>query len=119
MAPAPEVNTRTEIRDGMRITWHQPILMSDGIVLRADVYRPIEDGRYPVILSHGIYAKGLSSRKLPHAVADDDRRPPRDSGRLDQQVPGLGGHRPRALGAPRLRRRARGLPGLGLVAGLH
>jgi predicted acyl esterase len=33
--------------------------MDDGNVLRADVFRPIEDGRYPVILSHGPYAKGL------------------------------------------------------------
>src|SRR5437016_6317992 len=50
----------SEIRDGMRIEWHVPITMDDGIVLRADVYRPIPDGRYPVILSHGVYAKGLS-----------------------------------------------------------
>ena len=54
------MDSRTEIRDGMRITWHQPIEMDDGIVLRADVYRPIADGRYPVILSHGVYAKGLA-----------------------------------------------------------
>jgi len=54
------VKTRTEIRDGMKITWHAAIPMDDGVVLRADVYRPIEDGRYPVILSHGIYAKGLA-----------------------------------------------------------
>src|SRR5262245_42322054 len=60
MSDAPDAKTRHEIRDGMRITWHQPIAMDDGVVLRADVYRPIEDGRYPVILSHGIYAKGLS-----------------------------------------------------------
>ncbi len=53
-------HARTEVRGGMRITWHQPIAMDDGIVLRADVYRPIDEGRYPVILSHGIYAKGLS-----------------------------------------------------------
>jgi uncharacterized protein len=44
MSRAPEVNARTEIRDGMRVTWHQPIAMNDGLVLRADVYRPIEDG---------------------------------------------------------------------------
>ncbi|MBK5265954.1 MAG: CocE/NonD family hydrolase [Acidimicrobiia bacterium] len=44
----------------MRITWHQPILMDDGTVLRADVFRPIEDGRYPVILTYGIYAKGVA-----------------------------------------------------------
>jgi len=34
--------------------------MEDGIVLRADVYRPIGDGRHPVILSYGPYAKGLA-----------------------------------------------------------
>jgi uncharacterized protein len=60
MSQAPEVEARTEVRDGMRITWHQPIPMDDGIVLRADVYRPIQDGRYPVILTYGIYAKGLA-----------------------------------------------------------
>jgi len=60
MNQIPEVRTRTEVRDGMRITWHQPIVMDDGLVLRADVYRPVEDGRYPVILSYGVYAKGLA-----------------------------------------------------------
>ncbi|OLC17934.1 MAG: peptidase S15 [Candidatus Rokubacteria bacterium 13_1_40CM_69_27] len=44
----------------MRITWHQPIPMDDGLVLRADIFRPIEDGHYPVILTYGVYAKGLS-----------------------------------------------------------
>ncbi|MGZ8154816.1 MAG: CocE/NonD family hydrolase [Burkholderiales bacterium] len=50
----------SEVRDGMRIEWDVPITMDDGLVLRADVYRPVEDGRYPVILSYGPYAKGLS-----------------------------------------------------------
>jgi uncharacterized protein len=67
MSHEAEVKTRTEIRDGMRITWHQPIPVDDGLVLRADVYRPIEDGRYPVILSYGIYAKGLAFQEgYPH-----------------------------------------------------
>lgn len=43
----------------MKINWDVPITMDDGIVLRADVYRPIKDGRYPVILTYGPYAKGL------------------------------------------------------------
>ena len=60
MEPITEVKARTEVRDAMRITWHQPISMDDGIVLRADVFRPIADGRYPVILTYGLYAKGLS-----------------------------------------------------------
>jgi predicted acyl esterase len=51
---------RTEIRDGMRITWHQRITMADGLMLRADVYRPVADVHSPVILTYGIYAKGLS-----------------------------------------------------------
>jgi predicted acyl esterase len=51
---------KSEVRDGMRIDWDVPISMDDGLVLRADVFRPIEDGRYPVILTYGPYAKGLA-----------------------------------------------------------
>jgi putative CocE/NonD family hydrolase len=63
----PEIPARTEVRDGMRITWQQPIPMDDGIVLRADVFAPVEAGNYPVILSYGIYAKGLAYQEgYPH-----------------------------------------------------
>ena len=35
--------------------------MDDGVVLRAlPVFRPMDKGRYPVILSYGPYAKGLA-----------------------------------------------------------
>ncbi len=44
----------------MRIEWDVPISMDDGVVLRADVFRPLDDGRYPAIVSYGPYAKGLS-----------------------------------------------------------
>jgi uncharacterized protein len=47
------------VADGMRIDWDVPIEIDDGIVLRADVFRPVEEGRYPVIMTHGPYAKGL------------------------------------------------------------
>lgn len=50
----------SELRDGMRVEWNVPILMDDGLTLRADVFRPVEDGKYPVLLTHGPYAKGLS-----------------------------------------------------------
>jgi predicted acyl esterase len=50
----------------MRITWHQPIEMDDGLVLRADVFRPIEEGKYPVILTYGIYAKGVAYQEGYH-----------------------------------------------------
>ena len=51
--------TRTEIRDGMRVSWDVPIRMDDGVVLRADVYRPMDDGRHPVLITYGPYGKGL------------------------------------------------------------
>ncbi len=63
MAQAGERKThqpRGETRDGMRIDWDTPITMDDGLVLRADVFRPIAAGRYPVLLSYGPYAKGLA-----------------------------------------------------------
>jgi predicted acyl esterase len=50
----------SDIRDGMRIDWDVPIPMDDGVVLRADLFRPVAEGRYPVVLSYGPYAKGLA-----------------------------------------------------------
>jgi predicted acyl esterase len=56
-----EVN---EVRDGMRIDWDVPIEMDDGVVLRADVYRPMQEGKYPVIMSYGPYGKWLHFEDL-------------------------------------------------------
>ncbi len=65
----------------MKIDWEVPIPMDDGLVLRADVFRPAADGRYPAILSYGPYGKGLAfqegyktaweimARDYPDAVA--------------------------------------------------
>ncbi len=50
----------TEVRAGMTIDWDVPIQMDDGLTLRADVFRPIAPGQYPVLLSYGPYAKGLA-----------------------------------------------------------
>src|SRR5438477_5735443 len=44
----------------MKIEWDSPIAMDDGLVLRADVFRPDDERRHPVILGYGPYAKGLS-----------------------------------------------------------
>ncbi|MBI2756774.1 MAG: CocE/NonD family hydrolase [Chloroflexi bacterium] len=44
----------------MQVDWDVPIETADGIVLRADVFRPPIAGRFPVLLSYGPYAKGLS-----------------------------------------------------------
>ena len=47
-------------RDGMFIDWDVPITMDDGLVVIADVYRPLHAGQFPVIASYGPYAKGLT-----------------------------------------------------------
>jgi hypothetical protein len=44
----------------MRIDWDIPIKMDDGVVLCADAFRPVGDGKFPVILTYGPYAKGLA-----------------------------------------------------------
>ena len=49
----------SEIRQGMHIDWDVPVDMDDGTTLRCDVFRPSDDGRWPVILSYGPYGKGL------------------------------------------------------------
>jgi predicted acyl esterase len=33
--------------------------MSDGAVLRVNVFRPAQEGRYPVVMSHGVYGKDV------------------------------------------------------------
>ena len=77
---------RSEVRDGMRIDWDVPIKMDDGIVLRADVFRPIEPGKYPALVSYGPYGKGLAfqegyktawdimARDYPDAVANSTNK---------------------------------------------
>ena len=52
--------TKEETRDHMRITWDQAITMDDGLVLRADIFAPVAEGKYPVLLSYGPYGKGVS-----------------------------------------------------------
>ncbi|MGQ0525580.1 MAG: CocE/NonD family hydrolase [Betaproteobacteria bacterium] len=77
---------KSEVRDGMRIDWDVPIEMDDGLVLRADVFRPIEPGRYPALVSYGPYGKGLAfqegyktaweimARDYPDAVANSTNK---------------------------------------------
>ncbi len=120
MAQLPEVVSRTEIRDGMKITWHQAIPMDDGLVLRADLFAPIHEGKYPVILSYGVYAKGLAYQDgYPHQWRRMVEDHPGDPRGLHEQVPELGSHRPRALDSARLRRHPRGLARRRLVARPH
>jgi uncharacterized protein len=57
-------NVTSQVRDGMRVDWDVPVPMDDGLILRADVYRPTVAGPHPVILSYGPYAKGLHFEDL-------------------------------------------------------
>ena len=54
----PDTHMRLEERDGMLVAWQVPIAMDDGVVLRADVFRPLGNTPVPVIMSYGCYAKG-------------------------------------------------------------
>ncbi len=49
----------SEMLDGMSIDWDVPVEVDDGLVLRADVFRPAVEGSYPILLSYGPYGKGL------------------------------------------------------------
>jgi hypothetical protein len=53
------VAARKEVRDDLIVEWDVPVEMDDGLVLRADVFRPVDDDEHPVLLSYGPYAKGL------------------------------------------------------------
>ncbi len=44
----------------MRIHWDMEIPMDDGVVLKADVFLPMEGGPFPAIMTYGPYAKGLA-----------------------------------------------------------
>ena len=51
---------KVQVTDGMITEWDVPIEMDDGLRLRAGIFRPTGPGPYPVLLSHGPYAKGAS-----------------------------------------------------------
>jgi putative CocE/NonD family hydrolase len=57
---AGHIEQRSEVADSMRIDWDAPVPVSDGTVLRADVFRPDDDQPHPVIMTLGPYAKGLA-----------------------------------------------------------
>jgi len=51
---------KSENRDGMLIEWDAPFEMSDGVIIRADIFRPTDGGKYPALISYGPYGKGLA-----------------------------------------------------------
>jgi len=63
-------------QDNMLIEWGVEIVMDDGLILRADVFQPKPEGKWPVLLTYGPYAKGLASAGLSERLAEHDRKPP-------------------------------------------
>ena len=54
----------SEIRAGMKIDWEVPITRDDGLQVRADIFRPIKEGKYPAIITYGPYAKYLHFEQI-------------------------------------------------------
>jgi uncharacterized protein len=50
-------------QDNMLIEWDVAIVMDDGVAVRADVFRPRGEGKWPVLLTYGPYAKGLAFQR--------------------------------------------------------
>ncbi len=59
-SPATQSDHHPEVVAGMLIEWDVPIAMVDGIVLRADIFRPPSGAPVPAIVSYGPYGKGLA-----------------------------------------------------------
>ena len=108
------------MRDGMRIEWDVPIAMDDGLVLRADVFRPMKRERYPVILTYGPYAKGSRSRTAIRAPGSAwSNSIPDVAAGSTKQLSELGSRRSGKMGAARLRLCACRFARLRLFARLH
>ena len=55
-----EIKNAIKVSDGMLIEWDVSIQMRDGLELKADIFRPMNPGRYPVLMTYGPYGKGLA-----------------------------------------------------------
>ena len=59
---------KSEIRDGMRIDWDAPIAMDDGVVLRADVFRPVGEANIRSFSATAPTPRACRSRKATRAT---------------------------------------------------
>ena len=87
---------------------------------RPTCFVPVRDGRYPVILTYGPYAKGLAFQDgYPSAWQRMADKHPDVTAGLEQPLPELGGGRSGEMGAARLCVRARRFARLRRLARLH
>ena len=98
-----EISERSETADGMRIDWDVPVPMADGTILRADVFRPDDEGVYPVMMTPGRTPRAWHSRRVRADVEQPVRRAPgRGAGSNNRTR--LGDRRPGEVGPGRVRR---------------
>ena len=57
--------------DGVIIEQGIPAKMRDGVVLRADIYRPAKPGKFPILLKRTPYSKNVSSGPSDKLVGQD------------------------------------------------
>src|SRR4029077_15433868 len=66
--------------DGLNVEHSVQVTMRDGTILRADIYRPRKEGKYPTLLERTPYAKtgsagfGLRASALGYVVIVQDVR---------------------------------------------
>lgn len=61
--PGRRPGTRTDEKLGMVCEYDVPVTMRDGVKICVDIFRPLKDGQYPVVLAWAPYGK--------HAAAED------------------------------------------------
>ncbi len=59
MSAMPNLETRTTVENGLMFMRDVAVTMSDGVTLRANVFRPEAPGRYPVVMAMGAYGKDV------------------------------------------------------------
>ncbi len=59
MSAMPNLETRTTVENGLVFMRDVAVTMSDGVTLRANVFRPEAPGRYPVVMAMGAYGKDV------------------------------------------------------------
>ncbi|RMX03626.1 CocE/NonD family hydrolase [Corticibacter populi] len=67
--------------DTVQFEYDATVTMSDGLPLHINVYRPKASGRYPVIITHGIYGKDVLWQTAPPYQAAWEK--------MSQKLPGL------------------------------
>src|SRR3979411_25991 len=94
----------------MAVDKDAPIPVRDGAILRANIFRPGRPGKYPVIMSMGIYGKDV------HFA--DAYKPQWEALKRLQPALHAAGPTARTAGAPRLRRHRGRCAGQREIAGL-